>query len=174
MNPIQHDDNSQHLARNSFSVGYHIQRLRTSLMNKEADSKARARTIFLTVHTHREGPLAYPQWFQVSCPSPRCEDGYPCRPRRWQPACSSSLALSPGHPQQGWSLCPLSFQNLHDILPEKKGKTTLTPNEIFQWLRSLHNFDKWQLLQNQLHLDYFPHICVFSNYSKNSVQISAS
>lgn len=65
-------------------------------------------------------PHTYQRWSQVSCPSPRHEAGHLYRQHRSQPGCSSSPAPSQDHPQQEWSLSPLSSQNLHDIWPEKE------------------------------------------------------
>lgn len=73
-------------------------------------------------------PHAYPQWSQVSDPSPQHEAGPLYRQHRSQPGCSSSPAPSQGHPQWEWSLAPLSSQNLHDIWPEKEKKSIINSN----------------------------------------------
>lgn len=142
-------------------------------MTKEGNSKARAKTIFSTVHPCQDARRpAHRQWSQVSCPSPRCADGPLCRRRRSRPGCSSSLALSQGRPWQEWSPFPLSFQNLHDILPEKKkkkGKTVLAQMEISWLLHRSQNLDIMTAVTVPLYLDCFLHICIFSNYSKNDI-----
>lgn len=76
-------------------------------------------------------PHAYPQWSQVSDPSPRHEAGLLYRQHRSRPGCSSSPAPSLGHPRWEWSLSPSSSQNLHDIWPEQgKKKVLLIQTEI--------------------------------------------
>ena len=132
----------QRFAFGPLSPGHHIMHLRRGPMNKEVNSinKNRESTIFLTVQTCPAVQSAYQQWFQVSCPSPRCEDGHLYRQHRWRPGCSFSLALSQGHPQQEWSPFPLSFQNLHDISPGR-GKNHSNSSEISWMLHSSQNLN---------------------------------